>query len=101
MATVIVAVAVAGPLVLVAVSVYVVVDVGIKVRVPVADTVPTPGVILTVVAPVTVHDSVVLSPAVMDAGLVVKAVMTGKPAVEIVTVADAVELPALLVAVRV
>lgn len=74
---------------------------GVRVRVPVADTVPTPGVILIVVAPVTVQVSVVSLPAVMDVGLAVKVVMTGMPAAVTVTAAVAVELPALLPAVRV
>jgi len=56
---------------------------------------------LTVVAPVTVHVSVVLSPAVMDVGPAVNVVMTGMPAAVTVTVAVAVVLPRLLPAVRV
>jgi hypothetical protein len=79
----------------------VVVAAGIRVRVPVADTVPTPGKILIVVAPVTVHDSVILSPAVIGDGLAVNMVMTGMPAAVTVTAAVAVELPRLLPAVRV
>lgn len=78
-----------------------VVVVGTRVRVPVAATVPTSGVMLTVVAPVTVHVSVVLSPAVMDVGPAVNVVMTGMPAAVTVTVAVAVVLPRLLPAVRV
>lgn len=75
--------------------------VGVKVRVPVAATVPTSGMILTVVAPVTDHVSVVLSPAVIDVGLAVNVVMTGMPAAVTVTTAVAVVSPALLPAVRV
>jgi len=74
--------------------------VGFSVRVPVADTVPTP-VIFTVVAPVTVHVSVVLSPEVMEVGPAVNVVMTGMPAAVTVTAAVAVVSPALLPAVRV
>jgi len=70
-------------------------------RVPVADTVPTLGEILMVVAPVTVHDSVTLSPAEMDDGPAANVEMTGRPAAVTVTTAVFVELPRLLLAVRV
>lgn len=56
---------------------------------------------LTVVAPVTTHVKVELSPVLIDVGLAVKAVMTGMPAAVTETVAEAVESPALLVVVRV
>ncbi len=75
--------------------------VGFSIRVPVADTVPAPGVILTVVAPVTVHDSVKLSPEEIDAGLAVNVVITGRPAAVTVITAVFVELPRLLPAVSV
>jgi hypothetical protein len=78
-----------------------VVAVGFRVRVPVADTVPTLGAIFIVVAPVTAHDNVTLSPEAIDDGLAVKAVITGRPAAVTVTTAVFVELPRLLLAVSV
>ena len=75
--------------------------VGFRVRVPVADTFPTLCEILMVVAPVTVHDSVTLSPEETDVGLAANVVMTGRPAAVTVTAAVLVELPRLLLAVSV
>ena len=69
--------ATADPAPFVAVSVYVVVAVGLTATdEPV--TVPTPGLILRLLAPVTFHDSVLEVPAVIEAGSAPKLVMPGR-----------------------
>ena len=73
--------------------------------VPVANTLPTPPLMETEVAPVTFQLNVELPPALTLAGLAVKELITGNEggggAPATVTVADLVTVPAALVAVRV
>jgi hypothetical protein len=76
--TVTVADAVADPVLFVAVSVYVVVAVGLRATEPVAEVdAKLPGVMVTLVGPDVVQLSVVLAPAVIEAGLAVKDAMVG------------------------
>jgi len=63
----------------------------------VEETVPTPWLMETDVAPVTFHDSVAELPEVMEVGLAVKTAMVGGPAT--VIVADFVDGPVEFVAV--
>ena len=64
-------------------------------------TVPTTGAMLSEVAPRTVHASVEVPPAAMDAGVAVKLLMVRAVPLVTVTVVVAVVLPLALVAVRV
>jgi len=67
--------------------------------VPEVDTVPSPWLMETEVAPLLLHDSVQLLPEVMEAGLAVKPAMVGGPDGLTVTLAVVVDEPASLVAV--
>jgi hypothetical protein len=76
--TVTVTVAVTDPEVFVAVSMYVVVAVGLIVIVPLSEVDPyVPGLTLMLVAPVAVQLSIVLVPAVIEAGLAVNDEIVG------------------------
>ena len=69
-------VAVTEPALFVAVSVYVVVAVGLtETEFPL--TVPTDGLIFKLVAPLTLHDSVLKAPAAMEAGEALKLLIVG------------------------
>jgi hypothetical protein len=85
----------------VAVSVYVVVAVGLTDVLVVPVTGPTPWSIESVVAPVTLQESVELAPGAIDAGDAVNDAITGTGTAVTVTVAVAVELPEEFMAVRV
>ena len=77
-----------------------VVAVGLTPVEPLADAdVNVPGVIARLVAPVVTQLNVLLEPVVMLAGLAVKELMVGLPAVFTVTVAVDVADPSALVAV--
>ena len=90
------------PAELVAVSVYVVVTVGLTALEPLADTdVNVPGVIATVVAPVVAQFNVLLPPALMLAGLAVKALIRGRFSACTATLTVVFTEPAELVAVSV
>ena len=79
-----------------------VVTLGLTTAAVVPVTVPTPGLMLRLVAPVTVHTNELYPPDVMEAGRAPKLVMAGKAVfVDTVTVAAAVEDPELLAAVSV
>ena len=64
-------------------------------------TIPTLGLMVTLVAPFTDQDRVLLEPAVIVEGDIEKEVMVGFEVAPTVTVREAVLLPALLVAVSV
>ena len=64
-------------------------------------TIPTLGLMLTLVAPLTVQDRVLLEPAEIVDGDTEKVLMVGFEVAPTVTVRETVLLPALLVAVRV
>ena len=64
-------------------------------------TVPTLGLILRLVGPVTFHDSVLELPVAIEAGFAVKLLMTGTGVDVTVTVVAAVTEPLLLLAVSV
>ena len=99
--TVTVAVAVELPPPFVAVRVYVVVVAGLTDVLVVPVTTPTPWSIESVVAPVTLQESVELAPGAIEVGDAVKDAITGTGTAVTVTVAVAVELPEEFVAVRV
>jgi hypothetical protein len=91
--TVTVTVDVAVPVVFVAVSVYVVVAVGLKTTEPLANVdAKVPGVTATPVAPKVAQFSVVLVPAIIDAGLAEKVPIVG--AATSLTVGNACVQPA-------
>ncbi len=76
--TVTTSVAVTEPVVFVAVKVYVVVAVGLRTTDPLANVdANVPGVMATLVAPEVAQFSVVVDPAMMDAGLAEKELMAG------------------------
>ena len=100
--TVTTAVAVAEPAALVAVRTYVVVVSGLTFVEPLAEVdANVPGVIVIVVAPAVAQFSVLTPPKVMPVGLAVNELIVGKLGGTTVTVATAVAVPVLFVAVSV